>query len=430
MPSEALRIEKSMRLRSVFHEAAEALRFNRQRSILTTVSLAWGVACFVILYSYGDGFHLALQLAFKQVGQDLVLMFGGQTSTQAGGERAGRKIRLERSDVEAIRESVPLVEAISPEMMMGGMTVVRGYRSQTMTVRAASAAYGKIRNQTMMTGRWLEPEDEQQKQRVVVFGGAAAKKLFGEMAPEGEEITINGLRFTVIGVLKTKTQIANYNTPDNDCAFIPFETASLFRDLRYPDDIVWMPANPVFREQTVKQVREALARLHNFSSRDERAVKVFVFNESMKMVDTMGIALQLLLSFIGTLTLAIGGVGLANIMLVSVSQRTREIGVLKSIGATRRAILWQFLLEAMAIVTGGGVIGVAVGWGLTMLLGTLPLLGPLFKDNSGAGDIHLSLSTFAVLTSTLMLEAVGLIAGLLPAIKAARLDPIDALRYE
>ncbi|HEY2013287.1 MAG TPA: ABC transporter permease [Bryobacteraceae bacterium] len=415
---------------SIFHEAGQALRFNRQRSILTTISLAWGVACFVILYSYGDGFHLALRVAFQQVGQDLVLMFGNQTSSQAGGERAGRRIRLERSDVEAIRESAPMAAAISPEMMMGGMTVVRGYRSQTMMVRAVNVAYGVIRNQTIASGRWFTTEDEMQKQRVAVLGGAAATKLFGEIPPDGEEIAINGLRFAVIGVLKTKTQIANYNTPDNDCAFIPFETASLFRDLKYPDDIVWMPANPMFREQTVKQVREALARIHNFSPNDERAVKIFVFNESMRLVDNMGIALRLLLGFIGALTLAIGGVGLANIMLVSVTQRTREIGVLKSIGATRRSVLMQFLLEAMAIVTLGGAIGVTVGWCLTSLLGTLPLLGPLFHDSSGQGDIHLQISGFAVLTSTLLLETVGLIAGLLPAIKAARLDPIEALRYE
>src|ERR1035437_6794173 len=120
-----------MTVRSVFHEAGQALRFNRRRSILTTTSLAWGVACFVILYSYGEGFHLALRRAFLEVGSDLVLMFGGQTSTQAGGERAGRKVRLERSDADAIRESVPMAAAVSPEMMMGGMTLVRGYRTQT-----------------------------------------------------------------------------------------------------------------------------------------------------------------------------------------------------------------------------------------------------------------------------------------------------------
>jgi putative ABC transport system permease protein len=159
-------------------------------------------------------------------------------------------------------------------------------------------------------------------------------------------------------------------------------------------------------------------------------VRFIVFNEYMRLVDTMGIALRVLLAFVGTLTLAIGGVGLANIMLVSVTQRTREIGVLKSIGATRRSILAQFLLEAMAIVTAGGALGVFAGWAVTWLLGTLPLLGPLFHDTSGAGDIHLRISAFAVLTSTAMLETVGLVAGLLPAIKAARLDPIEALRYE
>jgi putative ABC transport system permease protein len=419
-----------MSVSSVFREAGQALKFNRRRSILTTSSLAWGVACFVILYSYGEGFHLALRTAFLQVGSDLILMFGGQTSTQAGGERAGRKIRLERSDVDAIRESVPMVAAISPEMMMGGMTVVRGYRSETTMVRAVDVAYGRIRNQTMDTGRWLMPDDETQKQRVAVLGAEAASKLFGEIPPDGEEIAINGLRFTVIGVLRTKTQVANYNTPDNECAFIPYETASLYRDLKYPDDIVWMPANPVFREEAVRQVRETLARLHNFSPNDERAVRTFVFNEYIRLVDTMGIALRLLLGFIGTLTLAIGGVGLANIMLVSVTQRTREIGMLKSIGATRRAILAQFLLEAVAIVTVGGIIGVAAGWAVTAVLGSLPLLGPLFHQTNGTGDIRLQISTFAVITSTALLESIGLIAGLLPAIKAARLDPIEALRYE
>ena len=419
-----------MSVNSIVREAAQALKFNRQRSILTTVSLAWGVACFVILYSYGDGFHVALQTAFRAVGQDLILMFGGQTSAQAGGERAGRKVRLELADVEAIRDSVPMVAAISPEVMVRGATVVRGYRTQTMTLRAAYPSYGRIRNMSMASGRWLSNENEAERQRVAVLGAEAAKKLFGEIPPDGEEISINGLRFSVVGTLKTKTQISNYNTPDNECIFIPFPTAATLRDVKYPDFIVWMPANPVFRPEAMRQVREVLARTHNFSPNDDRAVQMIAFNEFLRIVDTMGMALRILLGFIGSLTLAIGGVGLANIMLVSVTQRTREIGVLKSLGATRRSILVQFLLEAMAIVTAGGVLGALGGYAVTAVLQTLPLLGPLFKDTSGAGDIHMQISRFAVLTSTTLLEIVGLAAGLLPAVKAARLDPIEALRYE
>jgi len=205
---------------------------------------------------------------------------------------------------------------------------------------------------------------------------------------------------------------------------------SLLRGVKYPDFIMWTPVNPIFRKEAIQQVRAVLARMHNFSPNDERAVRMIAFNEFLRLIDTMSMALRVLLGFIGTLTLGIGGVGLANIMLVSVRQRTREIGVLKSIGATRRSILSQFLLEDMAIVTVGGALGVLGGYVVTEGLQTLPLLGPLFHDTTGGGDIHLGISSFAVMTSTIMLETVGLVGGLLPAIKASRLDPIEALRYE
>ncbi len=420
-----------MRIRSILGEAWGALMFNRQRSTLTMVSLAWGVVCFVVLYSYGEGFNIALTTSFKAVGQDLILMFGGQTSAQAGGERSGRVIRLERGDVDAIRDAVPLVGAISPEVLMRQTTVTREYRSQNMTIRGVVPGdYQRVRNMNVSTGRWLTAEDDLQKDRIAVLGAKAAEKLFGEIPPENEKITVAGMQFLVAGVLKTKIQISNYNTPDNECVFIPYDTMSLLHDVKYPEDIVWSPANPIFRADAVKQVRATLARIHNFSPNDDRAVEMIVFNEFMKEIDGMSIALRVLLGLIGTLTLAIGGIGLANIMLVSVTQRTREIGVIKSLGATRRSILLQFLLEAMAIVTAGGVLGVLLGIVISVGVGTLPLLGPLFKDTTGAGDIHLTVSRFAVLTSTIMLELVGLVSGLLPAIRASRLDPIEALRYE
>jgi len=419
-----------MTLRAILSEAMAALRFNRQRSILTMLSLGWGVSCFVILYSYGEGFGFALRSSFQAVGQDLVLVFGGQTSKQAGGERAGHRVRIEYDDVTAIRDSVPMVAAISPEALVRNAMVVRGYRQQNITIRAVESPYGRVRNMTLSDGRWLSPEDDVSRARVAVIGSKAAEKLFGEINPVGEFITIKGTQFQVVGILRTKTQISNYNTPDNECLFIPYSTGSIFRNIKYPDNFVWTPANPLFRAQAVKEIRATMGRLHNFSPNDERALEVIVFNEFMKVIDGMSIGLQVLLGLIGALTLAIGGVGLANIMLVSVTQRTREIGVLKSIGATRGAILLQFLFEAMVIVTVGGLFGVLIAWGATAGIGTLPLLGPIFKDETGQGDIHLHISQFAVITSTLVLELIGLIAGLLPALKASRLNPIEALRYE
>lgn len=419
-----------MNVSSIVSEAAAALRFNRLRSVLTIASLAWGVACFVILYAYGDGFGFAIRSSFMSIGQDLIVVFPGQTSQQAGGERSGRKVALEYDDIQSIRDNAPQVRAISPELMLRNMNIVRGARQELTMVRAAEPAYGIVRNMTLTSGRWISAEDMQNRQRVAVIGSTVATKLFGEIPPEGETVTINGIQFQIIGMLRTKSQISNYNRPDNECLFIPYSTAALFHDLKKPDDIVWTPTNPRFRAQALKDVRTTLARLHNFSPNDERAVQIIVFNEFMRMIDTMSIALKILLGLIGAMTLAIGGVGLANIMLVSVTQRTREIGVLKSLGATRRAVLAQFMLEAMAIVTLGGLLGVLIGWVATNGIGTLPLLSPMLKTDNTDGDIHLHITRFAVIVSTGVLELVGIVAGLLPALKASRLDPIEALRYE
>ena len=406
----------------IFSESLAALKFHRTRTIFTTTSLAWGVACFVMLMSYGDGFDRALRTAFLAIGQDLIIMAEGQTSQQAGGLRSGRRVRLELDDVEAIRQAVPAVRAISPEKMRNNTTVTRGTREKQYGVRAVWPEYQYIRNMTIVDGRWINQEDNRQRNRVAVLGATVARELFSGIPPVGEEIGVAGLRFTVIGVLDTKGQLANYNRRDNECIFLPYDSMAVFTEIRYPTYIVWTPTSGLERERAIRGVRAALGGIHKFSPTDEQAVFILAFSQFMSIIDGMSLALKLLLGFVGALTLGIGGVGLANIMLATVMDRTREIGVLKALGARKAAILGQFLAEAPLIVAVGGVLGITAGWGVTKLIGTMPFLGPAFKDTTHVGDITLGVSTTSIFVSITVLMMVGLVAGLVPAIKAARMD--------
>jgi putative ABC transport system permease protein len=413
----------------IFREALGALAHYRLRSALTMLSIIWGVASLVLLLAYGQGFERALTRAFLQIGKDLVVVFPGQTSMQAGGERSGRHIGLELSDLKAIHEGVPAVEAVSPECRQLYPFVFND-RTREYWVSGVYASFQRIRNAEIAAGRFLTEEDVLQRRRVVVIGETLRKQLFSGLPALDGEVKINGVRFTVVGVLEKRTQISNYAAPDDLTAFVPFTTLSGLADTRYLDNIVLLPASNQFRDRIVADVRAALARAHNFNETDERAVQIIEWNKFLALITNVSLGLKLLLTIIGTFTLSIGAVGVVNIMLVSVTERTREIGVLKALGARRRHILLQILFEGLTLTLSGGLLGFVLAAALVKLIGSLPFLGPLFEDTSGRGDIHLAVSVSALVISGSILTVVGVVAGMIPAIRAARLDPVQAIRSE
>ncbi|HXZ82052.1 MAG TPA: ABC transporter permease [Terriglobales bacterium] len=413
----------------IFREAWVALQRSRVRSVLTMLGIVWGISAVTLLISYGSGFRGALVHAFEAFGKGAVVCWPQQTSEQAGGQRAGKVVRFEQEDVDLIKENATLVKHVCLETVKYRQIQYADTAANT-AIRGICPAYGDMRNEVPSDGRWINAADMIERRRVVFLGSRLYKQLFAGRPAVGEEIRIDGVRFAVIGVMDRKMQLSNYFTSDDRSAFIPYSAAGDLWDTKRASVLVFEPVAPQFEKKAMAQVLEAVATRQGFSPTDKKAIQMFGREEFRPVIDGITIGLQVLLLFIGVLTLGIGGVGLMNIMLVSVDERVREIGLRRALGAKRLHIQMQFLTEAIVLALMGGVIGIVLSYGIAASVGTLPLLGPLFKDTSGKGDIRLSISGNTVLLSTLILMLVGLISAWVPALRASRLDPVEALRYE
>jgi putative ABC transport system permease protein len=427
---DSLPVHVAMPLSEIFREAVSTFRAHKMRTFLTMFGIVWGISSVILLVGLGRGFVVDQKKHMETLGKDLVIVWGGRTSAQVGGRAAGREIRLNVDDAELIRDECYLVKNVSPELRRS-IPEVSQYNSANRGVVGMWPSYQEFRSLKLSEGRLITDEDEQEGRRVLVLGSKAYRQLFPGQPAVGATVLVQDMPYTVVGVLEEKKQNSNYSGPDNDYLFAPY--AAVSRDFPPPDkpgqgitrgyldDIVFQVIKPEEHEEAVMQVRRAIARVRHFDPLDKDALFIWDTMDGAKQLAKIFGVVTIFFGCVAIVTLCLGGIGVMNIMLVSVTERTREIGTRKAIGATKRDILRQFFAESAMLTIVSGIVGLSFGLGICILMTSVPL--PDFVP-------HPIVSPISILASILTLSLITVTAGMYPARRAADMTPVESLRYE
>jgi putative ABC transport system permease protein len=419
-----------MTLSEILRQALATFRAHKMRTFLTMFGIVWGIASVIILVGLGRGFSVDQKRHMQTLGKDLVIMWGGRTSSQVGGRAAGREIQLHVDDAELIRDECYLVKFVSPELRRT-IPEVSQYNLANRGVVGMWPSYQDFRSLQISEGRLITEDDEREGRRVLILGSKAYRQLFPGQPALGATILVQSVPYLVVGILQEKKQNSNYSGPDNDYLFAPY--SAIPRDFPPPtkpgagiqrgylDDVVFEVGDPEEHEAAVLQVRHALARVHHFDALDKDALFIWDTMEGAKMLDKIFGVVTIFFGCVAIVTLCLGGIGVMNIMLVSVTERTREIGTRKAMGATKRDILRQFFAESAMLTIVSGILGLSFGMGTCAALEALPL--PDFVP-------HPIVSWISIVASILTLSLITVTAGMYPAQRAADMTPVESLRYE